>query len=227
MGLVEKGSNTEMTGPNSNSSSTNTTKTSDTNNNRASSTKSQASRSTSPRPSSRSSSNHHRRQSVTHKPLPADSVLFAPVFQEEKLLELYRKLAENTPDVSIMKEKLIEKAKMTLETQSLSTSHTLVPFFHFDEFEDVHLSFLQHNPPYTPWFAIIETYFGPLTLELHLKVYNLLLDYEKQKTDHLPSPPTRRESIVDDHDHFIEIDQDDEFHPRFIITQRSPTSSSF
>lgn len=133
--------------------------------------------------------------------LPPDSVLYAPVYQEEQLEQLYQKLRDSShPEATILKEKLIEKAKETLRLPYLPNSPTISPFFHFDEFEDVYLSFLQHSPPYSPWFSIMQTYFGTQTLELHRSVYSILLEHAKN---------TQRDSVPDvhpDHDFFIEVD---------------------
>lgn len=156
------------------------------------------------------------------KSLPSDSVLYAPVFQEEQLEQLYKKLRENShPETNILKEKLIEKAKNTLNLLYLPNSPTICPFFHFDEFKDVHLSFLQHYPPFTPWFSIIETYFGLQTLELHRSVYSILLEYAKSKNEAETQAEPEQE-----HDHLIEIDYSDEFdRPAYKILPLHPQRS--
>ncbi|XP_053213833.1 uncharacterized protein LOC128397172 [Panonychus citri] len=159
------------------------------------------------RPSSRSSVNKPNR-------LPGDSVLFAPVYQEEKLENLHSKLKESTFDVTLIKEKLLEKAKATLNLTRLPQSGSFIPFFHFDEFSDVHLSFLQHNPPYTPWFSITETYFGPGIIELHKSVYNILIEHQNERYG-----PEQTEQInPTDHDFLIDIELDDSYQPSYTIT---------
>ena len=163
------------------------------------------------RPPSRSSS---RSSTTKLSRLPGDNVLFAPVYQQEKLENLHNKLKESTSEVTLMKEKLLEKAKATLNLNRLPQPGSFIPFFHFDEFKDVHLSFLQHNPPYTPWYSIAENHFGQGVIELHKSVYNILLEHQNERYG-----PEQSEQInITDHDFLIDIDLDDSYQPSYTIT---------
>lgn len=159
----------------------------------------------------------------------SDSPVFAPNFQSDNLKELYSHLSKKSEESFLTKFKLIEKAKSALNSITLPPLDTVVPHFYFDDCKDVHISFLLHSPPYSPWYSIIETNFDPKILDLHKQIYKILYDVQKSiETQSYREGGNQKECSApasnledDNYDCIIDIDYDEDFQPNFAIFKKN------
>ena len=145
---------------------------------------------------------------LSSKKSQPESIAETSKLQIEQLSALLQDLCKGGSISELLKQKMIEKAKVTLDDAVLPPPDKMLPFFHFDDCGDVHFSFLIHEPPYSPIYTIIESVFGAKAMDISREIYKIVYDA------YLQSAGLNQEN---NYDVIVDVDYDEDQEPNFVI----------